>query len=902
MKSLLKRFLGYSFGQWSIAMLLICLISGIFLIVPFDITQAYQSIVSFSISNSFALFFRNLHYWSSQLFLIFTLLHFLDHLIQKSETKVKHTLWLRLVLGILVIYLTMLTGFLLKADADSQQAWEILHFLASSIPFIGETMAYFLLGDQASNLLIPYIHHVATFTIIIVFMVFEHAKQIWPKSLVFLISILALGILSSFFNAPLHDGLNTILKGPWYFVGLQEILHWMGVPAWSLLFILIIIVFLYLVRFIPIPYKKYSTAFFLFLSLVYLILTLLGFYFRGENWKWENQLTKEDSSEYFSSYNIWSGLDAPQGKALDIQQKESCMWCHSNITGFVASHDVNAIGCASCHLGNQLSTDKEVAHKGMVLFPGNLSNARQTCGTTGCHPNELEHINRSLMTTNSGLVAVDKYVFHESDDLDAQYHIENIGHSPAETHIRNLCANCHLGKEKEETGPIHEKSRGGGCLACHLQYSEQQLASHQEYVQGISLDSLPNYVHPQLNLQIDNGKCFGCHSRSGRISTNYEGWHETLISHKDYAENDSLRLLEDKRVFEFIAADVHHTAGLQCIDCHIYQDVMGDGQSYNHQEEAVKIQCKDCHNSKYTNTSTYVDLNRQEKIVFDIRGYIEKQKTMIRTEKGEATLLNTSVINEREAVLQGKFSQKSHPLKAPAEVCTAEAHQKVSCSLCHSSWVPQCLGCHNSYDSEDEMAYDLLDRKKIEGEWNEFIGQYFHEAPVMGVRTENESAHFEPAAPGMIMTIDTASFYSRKGKPSFHRLYAPVSPHTTQSKGRDCKSCHLNSLALGFGRGELSFDPEEEQPKWKFNNQFALSKYDQLPEDAWTDFIDGDKKAGKSTRSDFSPLSKKEQKKMLRVGACLTCHQEGSKVIKASLRQDFTALFKQRPSVCRVPD
>ncbi|MFN8134465.1 MAG: hypothetical protein U0Z17_04295 [Bacteroidales bacterium] len=37
---------------------------------------------------------------------------------------------------------------------------------------------------------------------------------------------------------------------------------------------------------------------------------------------------------------------------------------------------------------------------------------------------------------------------------------------------------------------------------------------------------LPKF-HPSINLNISNDKCKSCHSRSGRISMNYEGWHET---------------------------------------------------------------------------------------------------------------------------------------------------------------------------------------------------------------------------------------------------------------------------------------------------------------------------------------------------------------------------------------
>lgn len=902
MKSFILKIFNHSFGQWSLAFLMISLFSGVFLIIPYNIEDPYGSIVNLMIANPFASFFRNLHYWSSQLFLITILVHIFDHLLKKTEKRIKTGIWFRLIASIVFIYLVMLSGFVLKADTDSKQAWEILNFLISSIPFIGENLAYFILGQSSDSLLIPYLHHVATFSIIIIFVLFEHAKQIWPKSTVFIISAILLFILSSIFSAPLHTGISPVLKGPWYFVGFQEILHWMSHPLWSLSAVFLLLLALFLFKFIPTYQTKKKFVFVLIgLAFIYLILTVIGFYFRGENWKWENRIKTETEISNINSYNVWDQMTIPNEPITEIQQKESCMWCHSNSTGFTASHDVNAIGCSSCHLGNKLSTNKDEAHQGMELFPGNFSNASLTCGTSGCHPNELNHIQKSLMTTNSGLVAVNKYVFNESDNLDELYHIQNIKHSPAETHLRNLCSSCHLGQDKIETGPIHEKSRGGGCLACHLNYPEKQLQSFNEYHRGMALDSMPSYFHPQMSLDIGNDKCFGCHSRSGRISTSYEGWHETKLSHKNFFPNDSLRLLEDKRVFELIEADVHHLAGLTCIDCHQYKDVMGDGNIYAHQEEAVKISCQDCHQKDFNQVIGYNELEREEKNVFDIRGYIHHDLKMISTQENHSPIVNSFIDEENNAYLLGKTSKEQYLLKAPPETCTAPAHSAVSCALCHSSWVPQCIGCHNEFDKNDERGYDLLDRKQITGEWNEFIGEYFNEAPVIGVRENGTDREFIAAAPGMIMTIDTGSFNSIKAPHAFLRLYAPVSPHTTQIKGRDCKSCHLNSLSLGFGRGELHYEINGQEAQWKFESYFAPSIYDGLPEDAWTDFVTGNIPSGKSTRSNFRSLNKPEQNKMLLVGACLQCHDENSNLMKRSLSQDFNTLLSQKTNHCILP-
>ena len=70
-----------------------------------------------------------------------------------------------------------------------------------------------------------------------------------------------------------------------------------------------------------------------------------------------------------------------------IVEKESCLQCHQNTKGYSKYHNPEFIGCASCHLGNIASNDKDESHKGMVLIPGNLSDAKETCGK--CHPNEL---------------------------------------------------------------------------------------------------------------------------------------------------------------------------------------------------------------------------------------------------------------------------------------------------------------------------------------------------------------------------------------------------------------------------------------------------------------------------------------------------------------------------------
>ena len=155
----------------------------------------------------------------------------------------------------------------------------------------------------------------------------------------------------------------------------------------------------------------------------------------------------------------------------------------------------------------------------------------------------------------------------------------------------------------------------------------------------------------------------------------------------------------------------------------------------------------------------------------------------------------------------------------------------------------------------------------------------------------------------MILTIDKGSYSGKKiGEDvSFHRLYAPNSPHTTSTKVRDCKSCHLNSEALGYGNGELTFNIKT--AKWQFIAEYALNENDSLPEDAWIPFLkEVNPDTVNSTRLDFRPFNVEEQKQLLLVGACLQCHKPDSKIMQQSLINGIQPLLKNLDERCVVPN
>ena len=585
---------------------------------------------------------------------------------------------------------------------------------------------------------------------------------------------------------------------------------------------------------------------------------------------------------------------------VEIARTVGCRSCHE---ASQPAHDLHAVfDCNACHLGDVEGTTAEAAHTGMIRIPGNLQDAARTCAV--CHAQEVSDVHHSLMATNAGIVAVDRYVFGEQETPDGTTPIDAIGHSAADSHLRNLCASCHLGNEKFEFGPIDDASRGGGCNACHLNYHDEALAQLDIYLKNP--EELPS-THPTLDLNITDQHCLGCHSRSGRISMNYQGYHETaFLQIPDGQPVSQYKQLQDGRVFEYVAEDVHHQAGLSCVDCHTYADVMGDGETHFHEEHAVKVRCEDCHNSQFADAETITSKSLPEiyQKIYKSRGYAHA--TMLKIRDGGIPLVNSYLPGDGRAFLFGKQDRVLHELIPPAEVCNRDAaHRNLSCSACHTQWAPQCIECHTEYNPTME-AYDLLENHDRIGGWMETAGEMRADAPALGIYEQNGEPSIQPAIPGMVMTLDTSRYQTAEAGSNVkteehHRLFAPASPHTTSKAGRDCRSCHLNPVALGYGRGSLEWNPADETGKeWVFRPDGPLLDHDSLPADAWIPFL-GERDGPVSTRLEFRPFNVPEQKRILRVGACLTCHEGHDSTLNEMLVVDFEELLDRLPKQCGFP-
>lgn len=497
---------------------------------------------------------------------------------------------------------------------------------------------------------------------------------------------------------------------------------------------------------------------------------------------------------------VASGREAERGRRVGKGPNhtggriERCVACHVTPEEDPGgAHSREALGCASCHLGNPLAFDKERAHEGLEREPGALSTVALTCGREGCHARESARVATSPMTRGAGMVAVDRFAFGEVAEPDGTRTIAEVlatAHpTPAESHLRKLCAGCHLGARRANRDDLIN-GNGSGCAACHV---------------ARRLDDKPR-PHPPVDSKVTDDRCFGCHSGSGRIALSYQGLVE----------------VEKDEPFAHAAPDVHQTAGMACIDCHLHTDLMGDGVARTHKEDQVEITCEACHGPvpeggevAWSEVSDEISREirkrerRREEEDFLRKGKRESRAPDAPTRLGRrgAPLLNlqrrspssfslSSSAPSSSWVLIRKLDGVALPVKQtpPDRNHTLRGHERLSCSACHAAWVPTCDSCHTSFSSAGSR-WDFAAGQETPGGWTEKSGPFAAAPPLLGARADGKIV---PAQYGMVLTIDATA---AGGAKTSRRLIAPAEPHTTGKKARTCESCHRAPPAPEFEAG-----------------------------------------------------------------------------------------------------
>ncbi|MGE3174252.1 MAG: hypothetical protein AB7O97_16610 [Planctomycetota bacterium] len=471
------------------------------------------------------------------------------------------------------------------------------------------------------------------------------------------------------------------------------------------------------------------------------------------------------------------------------------------------------------------------------------------------------------------------------------------------------CGDCHLGSagNNNRSGDY----RSSGCTACHMPYSLGGRAGsrdpHVDRTEPLDPDDLDpperSHVrshqirsvartlsngHPQLG--IDDHTCAGCHQGSNRTVMQFWGirldQNEDVRNRRQYPMNpfsfrntaDDTRLYDPalgnrefngRRANQYLEfedydndarddtpPDVHHEAGMGCIDCHGSFELHGGdvnaGTSQpivSRMEHGVAIRCEDCHGTATAYAPTVAGTTYDGSaatLAVDSRG--NPLRHVVRETDG-SYWLTSRLDGRRHYVPQTRDvvvdSSKVHPVSGEPiynrigsyamgrddnDPSTGIGPQQsgphagfshldtMDCAACHAAWTNTCMGCHLVGEFNGGNNFHNVTGERIL--FRERFADFVYQSPVpfqLGVGPDNEIVQTSSNTKVFFSYLDSTpelskvfAFSDRRGRGNHPGTAFPSLSHnsmlahsirgrvTNTNEGpRYCVACHLTTNSVG---------------------------------------------------------------------------------------------------------
>ncbi|MCI5148376.1 MAG: hypothetical protein D3916_03095 [Candidatus Electrothrix sp. MAN1_4] len=268
-------------GGHALISLYISVVSGLIVGLQYNPAEPFYSTATIELIVPFGSFWRSLHYLSSQAFMLLLLAHLVIILWQKPSTSAYRFTrwgWLRLTASVPIALTLLFTGYLLRGDATGNAAGAIAEHITRSIPIMGTHLNKLLFDGNAVGVQKVYLNHLIGLMVVGGVCVWPHLRRYtasWNNHLPLTLGLL---LVSPLVKTPLERDHFALLHidGPWFFIGLQELLRYLPV-FWAGIFIPA--TFVGALLFLP-PEGRARRLTFWFMGawlLAYIILSALGF-------------------------------------------------------------------------------------------------------------------------------------------------------------------------------------------------------------------------------------------------------------------------------------------------------------------------------------------------------------------------------------------------------------------------------------------------------------------------------------------------------------------------------------------------------------------------------------------------------------------------------------------------
>ena len=518
--------------------------------------------------------------------------------------------------------------------------------------------------------------------------------------------------------------------------------------------------------------------------------------------------------------------------------------------------------------------------------------------------------------------------------------IQLISKNPSDRLLRQKCFQCHI-----DSPPPPGQYRSQGCAACHFAYSKTGLYEgndptisktqpghaklHQiqalpkrricvQCHQRFSIQTLGNEPSPVKNIIVGpinkneeaNNTSEETLQQQAEVEQQQvsEGFssmmnNEELLTVESQKEDNKSAEEEELSLFTGkgnVQIDVHTARGLDCIDCHTQRDIMGDGNLYSKQHQAVEIRCETCHgdDSTYPMISKVTELN--DRVIRLSKHYKGKPNSVgdwMAVSERKQRMTNVKVQNGKMVTI-GKQSGRVYniPLLRDKQIHFIPQHQsRLECTACHSQWVVGCQSCHASMKlGQVELKTSERTPIKIQQPYL-MIGPRGKVAPMFAQPERHFSMLDEKGNP--ILALGSTGqhrgkyqewHFTNPNTSSGSNLVYSLNPHSTGTKVRSCESCHLSPETLGLGKGDLKIGANN---TGKNDSLVPLNRLDEKTQASVFDpeakvSIRGEVLAG-SHQLKARPFNQKEIIRILRVGNCIPCHDRYGDRIYQDIKKSY---------------
>lgn len=381
---------------------------------------------------------------------------------------------------------------------------------------------------------------------------------------------------------------------------------------------------------------------------------------------------------------VW-WMDSSQPNPVELipsltGQPEYCITCHADLPEISASHPVKTFGCVSCHGGERLALDADLAHSTMRggANPSDLMVVEESCGGTSCHSgseaDDRHHIQRvmtSIQSTYAGAIGNIRYTFGAQSDLNARFGIYAVTDEESKTGITSLSA---FDLTREDNPFVQQFSEN--CLTCHI---NAQPREGEAYARQTGCAACHSTGEHTFSTAIPYTQCNTCHNRG-----NYDLRTMTFIERTDQPTNR----LQD--YYQPIAQFTQCEYTLDCVDCHTRSEAMGNGDLHSNKKDIQYVQCKTCHGTltELPLTKTLDDPNDIAFRMSLLNPVVELKlgDTIIVTEQGEP-LWNARLLPDGTYEMIGKANREHlyfRPVLGTACEQKPDEQESRYCHECHA--------------------------------------------------------------------------------------------------------------------------------------------------------------------------------------------------------------------------